>query len=139
MLSPEFQVAFNIQSGNLPVVSRAVNSSQDQDHLNRYPFIAGWTNQTLSSIMPTLQSARARQFIGPRNYQFIFVDPRFFSAVANTLYFGALAVPVHHDYVPGRAADVMGQASAASTVLLVGVLLITALQFSVSRRAEASY
>ncbi len=46
MLSTDFQVAFNIQSGNLPVVKSAQDSQQYQDHLKKYPFIAGWTNQT---------------------------------------------------------------------------------------------
>ena len=42
-------------------------------------------------------------------------------------------------YVFQKFPDLMGQASAAATVLLVGVLLITALQFAASRRAESFY
>ncbi len=50
---------------------------------------------------------------------------------------GATTTLVYYIYT--KFPNLMGQASAASTVLLVGVLLITALQFSLSRRAEAYY
>lgn len=44
MLSDDFQVAFNIESGNLPVTMSATNSSQYQAHLKQYPFLLGWVN-----------------------------------------------------------------------------------------------
>ena len=44
MLSDDFQVAFNIQSGNLPVTQSATSSTQYQDHLKQYPFLNGWVN-----------------------------------------------------------------------------------------------
>jgi ABC-type glycerol-3-phosphate transport system substrate-binding protein len=44
MLSDDFQVAFNIQSGNLPVTKSATTSATYQDHLKKYPFLAGWVN-----------------------------------------------------------------------------------------------
>jgi multiple sugar transport system substrate-binding protein len=44
MLSDSFQIDFNIQSGNLPVTTSALNSSKYQDHLNSYPFLAGFAN-----------------------------------------------------------------------------------------------
>lgn len=44
MLSDDFQIAFNIQSGNLPVTQTATKSAQYQDHLKQYPFLAGWVN-----------------------------------------------------------------------------------------------
>jgi multiple sugar transport system substrate-binding protein len=44
MLSDSFQIAFNIQSGNLPVTTSATNSTQYQDHLKQYPFLYGFVN-----------------------------------------------------------------------------------------------
>lgn len=44
MLTDDFQVAFNIQSGNLPVTMSATNSAAYQAHLKKYPFLYGWVN-----------------------------------------------------------------------------------------------
>jgi hypothetical protein len=44
MLSDDFQVKFNIQSGNLPVTQTATNSAAYQAHLKQYPFLNGWVN-----------------------------------------------------------------------------------------------
>ncbi len=44
MLSDDFQVAFNIESGNLPVTTSATNSATYQAHLKQYPFLYGWVN-----------------------------------------------------------------------------------------------
>ena len=44
MLTDDFQVAFNIQSGNLPVTQSATNSVAYQAHLKQYPFLYGWVN-----------------------------------------------------------------------------------------------
>jgi len=44
MLSDDFQVAFNIESGNLPVTQSATNSATYQAHLKQYPFLNGWVN-----------------------------------------------------------------------------------------------
>lgn len=44
MLSDSFQVAFNIQSGNLPVTKSATASAAYQAHLKQYPFLNGWVN-----------------------------------------------------------------------------------------------
>jgi multiple sugar transport system substrate-binding protein len=44
MLSDDFQVAFNIESGNLPVTMSATNSAMYQAHLKQYPFLYGWVN-----------------------------------------------------------------------------------------------
>jgi multiple sugar transport system substrate-binding protein len=46
MLSDEFQIAFQKQSGNLPVTTSAASSKEYQDHLAKYPFMAGFVNQT---------------------------------------------------------------------------------------------
>lgn len=45
MLSDEFQVAFQIQSGNLPVTKTAAASEEYQEHLEKYSFLAGFVNQ----------------------------------------------------------------------------------------------
>lgn len=45
MLSDEFQVAFNIQSGNLPVTVSATENPDYQAHLQAHPFLAGFVNQ----------------------------------------------------------------------------------------------
>jgi multiple sugar transport system substrate-binding protein len=44
MLTDDFQVKFNIQSGNLPVTQSATNSAAYQAHLKQYPFLYGWVN-----------------------------------------------------------------------------------------------
>jgi ABC-type glycerol-3-phosphate transport system substrate-binding protein len=44
MLSTPFQVAFNIESGNLPVTTSATNAKAYQDHLANYPYLKGWIN-----------------------------------------------------------------------------------------------
>jgi multiple sugar transport system substrate-binding protein len=44
MLTDDFQVKFNIQSGNLPVTQTATNSAAYQAHLKQYPFLNGWVN-----------------------------------------------------------------------------------------------
>lgn len=44
MLTDDFQVAFNIESGNLPVTTSATNSTEYQAHLKQYPFLYGWVN-----------------------------------------------------------------------------------------------
>jgi multiple sugar transport system substrate-binding protein len=44
MLSDEFQIGFNIQSGNLPVTKSAMARAGYRSHLRKYPFLAGWIN-----------------------------------------------------------------------------------------------
>lgn len=44
MLTDAFQVAFNIESGNLPVTKSATASAPYQAHLKKYPFLAGFVN-----------------------------------------------------------------------------------------------
>ena len=44
MLSDNFQIQFNIESGNLPVTQSATNSAAYQAHLKQYPFLYGWVN-----------------------------------------------------------------------------------------------
>ena len=44
MLSDNFQIQFNIESGNLPVTQSATNSAAYQAHLKQYPFLNGWVN-----------------------------------------------------------------------------------------------
>lgn len=46
VLSDEFQIAFQKQSGNLPVTISAAGSEEYQAHLAAYPFLAGFVNQT---------------------------------------------------------------------------------------------
>ncbi|MEW6402018.1 MAG: extracellular solute-binding protein [Chloroflexota bacterium] len=46
VLSDEFQIAFQKQSGNLPVTTSAAASEEYQAHLAAYPFLAGFVNQT---------------------------------------------------------------------------------------------
>ncbi len=46
MLADEFQIAFQKQSGNLPVTTTAAASEEYQAHLAAYPFLAGFVNQT---------------------------------------------------------------------------------------------
>ena len=45
MLSDDFQIAFQINSGNLPVTKSASDSQQYQDHLKQYPFLYGFANE----------------------------------------------------------------------------------------------
>ncbi len=44
MLSKDFQVAFNIQSGNLPVTKTATQDPAYQAQLDKYPYLRGWVN-----------------------------------------------------------------------------------------------
>ncbi|HEV2582641.1 MAG TPA: extracellular solute-binding protein [Ktedonobacteraceae bacterium] len=44
MLTDDFQTAFNIESGNLPVTQSATSSAAYQAHLKQYPFLNGWVN-----------------------------------------------------------------------------------------------
>lgn len=45
MLTDEFQVAFQKQSGNLPVTTSASTGAEYQEHVKTYPFLAGFVNQ----------------------------------------------------------------------------------------------
>jgi multiple sugar transport system substrate-binding protein len=45
MLSDPFQIAFNLQSGNFPVTTSALQSEEYQAHIEQYPWLAGWINQ----------------------------------------------------------------------------------------------
>ncbi len=66
MLSDEFQIKFNIQSGNLPVTTSAITSDEYQAHLETYPFLAGWVNQVPYGVMrrPFPHFADASTFFG---------------------------------------------------------------------------
>ena len=46
ILTDEFQIAFQKQSGNLPVTLSSASSQEYMDHLAAYPFMAGFVNQT---------------------------------------------------------------------------------------------
>lgn len=46
ILTDEFQIAFQKQSGNLPVTKSAAESQEYKDHLAKYPFMAGFVNGT---------------------------------------------------------------------------------------------
>jgi multiple sugar transport system substrate-binding protein len=46
ILTDEFQIAFQKQSGNLPVTTSAAASEEYRAHLANYPFMAGFVNQT---------------------------------------------------------------------------------------------
>jgi multiple sugar transport system substrate-binding protein len=46
VLSDDFQIAFQKQSGNLPVTKTSAESPEYKDHLTKYPFMAGFVNQT---------------------------------------------------------------------------------------------
>jgi multiple sugar transport system substrate-binding protein len=50
MLTDDFQVAFQINSGNLPVTKTATRSKAYQDHLRQYPFLYGWVNGVPYSV-----------------------------------------------------------------------------------------
>jgi len=45
MLSKDFQVAFNIESGNLPVTKSATADPAYQKQLSDFPYLKGWVNQ----------------------------------------------------------------------------------------------
>jgi multiple sugar transport system substrate-binding protein len=68
MLTDDFQVKFNIQSGNLPVTMSATQSSEYQAHLKQYPFLLGWVNSVpygvARSSLP--QSTDAQQTFGQK-------------------------------------------------------------------------
>lgn len=46
ILTDEFQIAFQKQSGNLPVTTTAASNKEYQDYVAKYPFMAGFVNQT---------------------------------------------------------------------------------------------
>jgi multiple sugar transport system substrate-binding protein len=46
ILTDDFQIAFQKQSGNLPVTKTASESQEYKDHLTKYPFMAGFVNGT---------------------------------------------------------------------------------------------
>ncbi len=46
MLSDDFQVRFTIQDGSFPVTESATASEEFQAHLEEYPWLLGWANQT---------------------------------------------------------------------------------------------
>lgn len=50
MLTDDFQVKFNIESGNLPVTKSATASAAYQAHLKQYPFLYGWVNGVPYSV-----------------------------------------------------------------------------------------
>jgi multiple sugar transport system substrate-binding protein len=50
MLTDDFQIKFNIESGNLPVTTTATNSTQYQAHLKQYPYLYGWVNGVPYSV-----------------------------------------------------------------------------------------
>jgi ABC-type glycerol-3-phosphate transport system substrate-binding protein len=57
MLSDSFQVAFNIESGNLPVTKSASKNPAYQAQLRKYPFLAGWVNSIPYGVpLPKLPS-----------------------------------------------------------------------------------
>ena len=50
MLTDDFQVKFNIESGNLPVTISATNNAIYQAHLKQYPYLYGWVNSVPYSV-----------------------------------------------------------------------------------------
>jgi len=50
MLTDDFQVKFNIESGNLPVTKSATNNATYQAHLKQYPYLYGWVNSVPYSV-----------------------------------------------------------------------------------------
>lgn len=50
MLTDDFQVKFNIESGNLPVTKSATDSPTYQAHLKQYPYLYGWVNGVPYSV-----------------------------------------------------------------------------------------
>ena len=50
MLTDDFQVKFNIESGNLPVTKSATQNATYQVHLKQYPYLYGWVNSVPYSV-----------------------------------------------------------------------------------------
>ncbi|HCI80658.1 MAG TPA: hypothetical protein DHW02_13310 [Ktedonobacter sp.] len=50
MLTDDFQVKFNIESGNLPVTKSATENATYQAHLKQYPYLYGWVNSVPYSV-----------------------------------------------------------------------------------------
>jgi len=50
MLTDDFQVKFNIESGNLPVTKSATENAAYQAHLKQYPYLYGWVNGVPYSV-----------------------------------------------------------------------------------------
>jgi multiple sugar transport system substrate-binding protein len=50
MLTDDFQVKFNIESGNLPVTKSATANPAYQAHLKQYPYLYGWVNSVPYSV-----------------------------------------------------------------------------------------
>ncbi len=50
MLTDDFQVKFNIESGNLPVTKSATANATYQAHLKQYPYLYGWVNSVPYSV-----------------------------------------------------------------------------------------
>ena len=50
MLTDDFQVKFNIESGNLPVTKSATANATYQAHLQQYPYLYGWVNSVPYSV-----------------------------------------------------------------------------------------
>jgi multiple sugar transport system substrate-binding protein len=50
MLTDDFQVKFNIESGNLPVTKSATANPTYQAHLKQYPYLNGWVNSVPYSV-----------------------------------------------------------------------------------------
>ena len=50
MLTDDFQVKFNIESGNLPVTKSATQNATYQAHLKQYPYLYGWVNSVPYSV-----------------------------------------------------------------------------------------
>jgi multiple sugar transport system substrate-binding protein len=63
MLSKDFQVAFNIESGNLPVTKSATADPAYQAQLQKFPFLLGWVNSVpygvARSSLPQATDAQA--------------------------------------------------------------------------------
>ncbi len=58
MLTDDFQVKFNIESGNLPVTKSATANATYQAHLKQYPYLYGWVNGVPYSVQrPSLPQA----------------------------------------------------------------------------------
>jgi multiple sugar transport system substrate-binding protein len=67
VLSDEFQIAFQMQSGNLPVTISAAASEEYQAHVAKYPFVAGFVNQTPYGVarLPVPQYNDVANAFGP--------------------------------------------------------------------------
>ncbi|HEY6540457.1 MAG TPA: extracellular solute-binding protein [Ktedonobacteraceae bacterium] len=50
ILTDDFQVNFNIESGNLPVTKSATANATYQAHLQKYPYLYGWVNSVPYSV-----------------------------------------------------------------------------------------